>query len=277
MSKVTSSLLRPSVIGGLVKLRRELNLRPGLSLEQVNRLLLGTYANSGFDFQGAAALHEIVPNSDDSAPKVFRCAVEAVVKVTNPPWLELLCRGREALFAAVDVDLQACFERAGAMDALPDSEVVEWLDRLTIYAYSSRNARLLANGRAAERYTYEFEAKRLATLADAPRPRWIALNDSAAGYDILSYTYSNGIFSSKFIEVKSSQKWPTEIHISRNEWEAALKFGQAYVFCVWHIPSNTMNEYLLSDIRPHIPDDNGNGHWESVRVVIRNDSHDREV
>ncbi|WP_374351887.1 DUF3883 domain-containing protein [Chitinimonas sp.] len=277
MSEITSSLLRPSVIGGLVKLRRELTLRPELSLEQASRLLLGTYANSGFDFQGAAALHGIVPGGDNNAPEVFRHAVEAVVKVINPPWLELLCRGREVLFAAVDVDLQACFERAGAMDALPVKEVVEWLDRLTIYAYSSRNMRLLANGRTAERFTYEAELKRLAMLADAPEPQWIALNDCTAGYDILSYTYSNGVFSSKFIEVKSSQKWPVEIHISRNEWEVALKFGRAYVFCVWHMPSKTIKEYSLDDMRPHMPSDNGSGCWESACVVIYIDSHHTEV
>jgi hypothetical protein len=264
----SADLFRPSAISGLIRLRRELANFPNKSPGEVCRLLSATYANAGVDFEAAVQLHEVMPALPEGTPEAFQCVISELVLSSAPSWLGLLRRGRDALFSVVGADVRTCFERAGALEPIPESSVVKWLDSLVSLAYAQNDAKLLAFGREAEYLSYEFERNRLAEHAAAPEVEWVALNDNSAGFDLRSASLKDGVFVPRLIEVKSSQKDPPRIIITRHEWDVACRIGDAYVFHVWHLASRLMREVPFQEMSVHVPLDQGRGTWESVQIEI---------
>jgi hypothetical protein len=70
------------------------------------------------------------------------------------------------------------------------------------------------------------------------------------------------------IEVKSSTQNPPRIILTRNEWDAAVRFGDAYVFHVWRLPAQDLIERSVTEIKMHIPDDHGQGRWREVEIAL---------
>jgi Domain of unknown function (DUF3883) len=97
----------------------------------------------------------------------------------------------------------------------------------------------------------------------------IAIEDNAAGFDILSYDQGPVEPVSRLIEVKSSTQNPPRITLTRNEWEAATRFDQSYIFHIWTMPARTLIERSVADMVPHIPKDEGSGVWTSVEITVR--------
>jgi len=251
-----------------MRLRRELANWAGSDIEGVCRVLRATYANAGVDLEAAIHLHQLVPELPDDVGDAFRFVIWQLIVQSPPSWLGLLRRGRDALSSVVSADIRACFERAGVMAPVPSAEAIKWLDAVIGLAYSQHDAQLLANGREAEALSFAYEQARLSTYPDAPAVEWVALNNSAAGFDLRSSSVEGGIFAARFIEVKSCQQVPLHIVLTRNEWNTARRIGDAYVFHVWHLPSRTLTEVSVTEMQAHVPDDNGDGTWDSVRVSI---------
>ena len=266
--EVSPYLFRPSAISGLIRLRRELANYQSKSPEEVCRLLSATYANAGVDFSAAVQLHKIIPALPEDVSEAFRCVISELVFLADPSWLGLLRRGRDALFSVVDADVRTCFERAGALKPIPDSSVVKWLDSLVSLAYAKNDARLLASGREAEFLSYQLEQARLADIPDAPSVEWVALDDNSAGFDIRSVCLMDGTFTHRLIEVKSSQRTPPRIIVTRHEWDVACRMRESYVFHVWNLPSRSMREISFREMSVHVPIDQGSGAWESVQIDI---------
>jgi hypothetical protein len=220
------------------------------------------------DFEGALLLHESIPVMTDDAPKVYRALIGTIVERLDPPWLQLFCRGREAVVAALNADVKACFERSGALSQTPDEEVMKWLDELVSMAYARQDAGRLLLGRQAERLSFEYEQELLHSETDAPPIRWISLDDNTAGYDILSYVRTGPAFLPKRIEVKASSKVPPTIHVTRHEWEVAASGATSYVFHVWHLASRTLRQYTVDEVADHIPTERGDGRWETIEVRL---------
>jgi len=63
----------------------------------------------------------------------------------------------------------------------------------------------------------------------------MAIEDNAAGYDILSYDVGPVEPTSRLIEVKSSMQNPPRIILTRKEWEAAARYSETYVFHIWSL------------------------------------------
>lgn len=265
---VHSNFFRPSAISGLIKLRRELDNNLNISPTEACRFLSATYSNAGVDFDAALQLHEVVPTLPDCLPKAYRCVITELVNLTDPSWLGLLKRGRNALFSVVGADVRACFERAGALDATPNIEVIKWLDSLITMAYAKSEAQKLNSGRMAEQLSYELEKSRLGEQTSAHEVEWVALNDNSAGYDIRSFSFEVDKFVPRFIEVKSSQQLPLRIILTRHEWNVANQMGDKFVFHLWHLPSKSMIEMSSKEMSKHIPSDRGNGSWDTAQINI---------
>lgn len=121
--------------------------------------------------------------------------------------------------------------------------------------------------REAERLSITHEEKRLAELGIPRTPRWVAIDDTGAGYDILSYDLGRAEPTNRLIEVKSSTQTPPRMILTRGEWQAALRYGEVYCFHVWALPSKILNERTVSKISPHIPMDRGAGTWTTVEIA----------
>ncbi|WP_246867553.1 DUF3883 domain-containing protein [Diaphorobacter sp. LR2014-1] len=99
-------------------------------------------------------------------------------------------------------------------------------------------------------------------------PKWIAIEDNTAGYDVQSYDTGLTEPVSKLIEVKSCSRELVQIFITRNEWETAISSAPHYQFHVWLLPEKKLIELSVNDIAPHIPQNQGHGIWQSVGVTL---------
>ena len=100
-------------------------------------------------------------------------------------------------------------------------------------------------------------------------PKWQAIDDNTLGYDILSFK-SGGEFPSRLmIEVKSSRQDPPCVIISRNEWMKAKQVGDSYLFHIWDVRADRLYEIGVDLIDPHVPTDQGEGHWKDVIVPLK--------
>ena len=83
-------------------------------------------------------------------------------------------------------------------------------------------------GQEAERLVYLNELKNVKKINPKLSPQHVALEDTSAGYDILSYEKFKDTYRKILIEVKGISKPNYEFHLSINESQTAKKHGETY-------------------------------------------------
>ena len=197
---------------------------------------------------------------DDPVTRL-RKQVMTLVTTLNPPWISIINLGRGSLASYVPPEELQCLEEAGLLDSVQD-EIVRWWDELALRGRAERESRLLEIGRIGEKLSFDFEERRTGV-----RPKWIALEYTDAGYDLLSIISSEDP-SRLLIEVKTSnQLWENAVLLlTRNEW-AALESSRNAVIHLWAIAYDPPR-HLVIDIegfKSHIPSDKGNGEWVKMK------------
>ena len=264
-----SSLLKPSVIGGLALLRARWVTEPNRCWDSILKLVAASYEGQLYDLATACWLHKLVQPHLTATDDIYRGAIRTVAE-TNPPWLDLLCDGREAL-AQADSSLVACFERAGAMVPIPDSVVIGWWNDLVKLAYRHRESGNLDTGRDAERLCLERE-QCLLSGSEVPPIIWTALDTNTAGYDIHSWQLTANGWIPKLIEVKALSRIPSPIFVTRHEWESAKRMSSAYCFQIWDMNSQRIVELTTEEMSVHVPEDHGLGQWNQVEITLPTES-----
>lgn len=236
-------------------------------VETVRAVRADFYPN---DYEAGIELERIVGSPPEIAAgnEFFRGAIEALIEHHKPLWLRLAPGGREHVLRAVNVNGVQCFRNAGLLDVPPSEQTARWWDLLAAKVRHEKDAHLLEQGRAAERLSLAHERERLSSLGISQDPRWIAIEDNSAGYDILSYDVGALGPSSRLIEVKSSTSDPPRIVLTRGEWTAAMRFGEVYVFHIWSLPAKTLIERSAREMASHVPNDQGLGTWATVEIPV---------
>lgn len=184
------------------------------------------------------------------------------IKFAKPSWSSLLTRGRMESFPLFHEDIKACFSDADLMSE-PTREIVLWWDSISNIVYGQRSKLKNSVGRYGEILTLEYETQRTGKPS-----KWQALESNLSGYDILSVVdqYNS---TPLLIEVKASQSAfvSSLAYITRHEWEIAKRSAH-YVFYFWSIYNGRHRLATLSkdDILNHIPQNTGNGHWETFSL-----------
>lgn len=262
-----------SALNGLLAIRRYSVDHPGILLPEVIAALKRVSADDAYhNYEAALVLDGLVTKSgqpDADIPVFFRDALTTLVKEAKPWWVRLSPLGRERVKAALSLNEAQCLEAAGLFSPSPTPEILEWWDALAQEVRAVDASKRLERGRAAEQLTIVYETQRLSGLGIANRPRWISLDDNAAGYDVHSYDKGPVEPVAKLIEVKSSTRQPSEIFLTRNEWETAIERAPCYRFHIWILPEQELIELTPADIAPHIPPDRGNGRWQIVKIVLQ--------
>lgn len=258
---------------GLRVLRRQATSSPSLQLRQLVELIRKIDPDArGLDFEASLELQDLVcACADHTRPhEFFRACIHTLVLTKKASWGRLVTRGRERFVRALERDAQQCFRAARLMESPPADDVVDWWDRLAGLIRSHNNENNLTRGRAAERLTITHEIERLSTLGITDMPKWVAIDDNTAGYDVLSR--NPGPFGpvNLLIEVKSTIMSPLRFFLSRNEWESATKYGASYVFHVWDMAPVSPRLYVrtVEQIRPYIPIDQKKGRWATVEIPL---------
>lgn len=268
---MTTSLLRASAISGLLKLRDVLASRPDLDpMEAVLFLRQTGGGSASLDLEGGCKLLKLMPQLLEGTPdSVFRECISTVARLATPGWVATLSRGRLSLGESLDENTYQCFRIAGAFDAVPRPEVLQWLDELASAQFALVDRRNLSIGREGERLTLEAEARRLKSLSIVRQPRWVALDDCGAGFDIESWSLDeHGNEMPILIEVKACSAQSCRFFLTRNEWERACAFPAQYQFHVWRLVDKFRAVFSCAEIGQHIPQDIGAGRWESVVVYL---------
>jgi hypothetical protein len=260
-----------SAFSGLVAFRSYSLAHPELLSQDVITALRRVSADDGYhDYDAALALHEWIdptfPHLDVEA--FLRHAIGILIERTNPGWRRFFLLGRDRVKGALTANEVQCFEAAGLFSDNPSDEIRRWWDDFQEVARSEGEARRLKQGREGERLTFEYEIKRLSAAGIPKRPRWIALDDNTAGYDIHSFDQGPAEPISTLIEVKSCSRVPQEIFLTRNEWETALEMAPNYRFHIWTLPEERLMELTPKELEKHVPMDRGGGKWEITRIVL---------
>lgn len=183
-------------------------------------------------------------------------------EIVAPPWLQNATSGRARVLAFADIGIKQTIVEAGLADGF-DERVVTFWDTLAALARGLRADKLLAIGRDGERLSIAHETARTGRA-----PRWVAIDSNEDGFDLLSVR-GPGDPGSMAIEVKASTLGVHGSgHITRNEWDTATS-GIDHVFHFWDLrPSAQPRLAVISaaELQPHVPEDRGQGAWESVLV-----------
>ena len=258
-----------SAFVALIGLRRYLHDYPDTPVEEAAVALQRSDADfAAADFFGALRIHErLAGNVDFSDPVAgLRAGLRILIEAHRPWWCRFFPYGRQRLAVALTQDELQTFRSAGLFDDKPPSEVVEWWDSFATLMRTTDDERKSAQGRHGERLSLNYERERLASLGIAEEPKWVALDDNSAGYDIQSYDLTAYGLRNSLIEVKSSERSPPRMILTRGEWDSALKYGTAYSFHLWQLPSERLINFTVAEIADHIPKDVGKGIWSELEI-----------
>ena len=178
--------------------------------------------------------------------------------------------GRRRFVRTLDTNDQDVFAAAGLMEYPTPHQVVMWWDTVSGYARLISDQEKMEQGRYAEILTLNHERERLHAIGIDKEPEWPGFDDNYAGYDVLSYDQSETGLQNRMIEVKSTTVSPLRFILTRNEWKKAEQTGKYYIFHVCDMDKDppTLHLRTVEDVKPHIPCDNGKGHWNSVTVPV---------
>lgn len=198
----------------------------------------------------------------DSERQKLRFLVFDHVDAENPPWLQLASAGRREMLSQAPSGIRQVFVEAGLAYG-DDEDVIAFWDNLAARARGLRSAVLTEIGRRGERLTIAHEFRRTGV-----RPKWVALESTFDGYDVLSQL-SFDDRRRLTIEVKASEQPINRafFHISRNEWDTAEECLH-HEFHLWDLSATTPRIAILPvlELAKHIPSDGGEGTWKETAV-----------
>jgi hypothetical protein len=259
-----------SALSGLLALRRYTSAHPEISRENAIAGLKRVSPDDGcHDYKVALELDEVAgPTDYNDVPAFLRQTIASFIARNSPWWLRLAPYGRDRVRRALTTNENQCLEAAGLFTADPTEDILQWWDGLAQNVRATQDAAKMLRGRTAERLTMTYEADRLSRLGINNRPRWIALDDNSAGYDVHSFDPGPVEPVAKLIEVKSCSAESREIYLTRNEWETAIERAPSYRFQIWSLPEKTLLELTPGELEKHIPHDRGDGRWGTIRIRL---------
>lgn len=208
--------------------------------------------------QGKLLLEEDVPE------KVLRMQICDLIHAEEPPWAAKIPHGRQEALKALPEEATQCFKEAGLLKGW-DDDIIDWWDKLSVATRSHKSINLLITGRTAERLTMEHEEKRTGIP-----PHWQSIESNFSGYDILSRVSEEDSTPRK-IEVKGTilSKKEAYFTVSHNEWQTAQK-SEDYRFHLWCLKgSPVLMDVSAEEVGQHIPENKGDGKWETARIFYK--------
>jgi hypothetical protein len=202
--------------------------------------------------------------ASDPAYGRMRQALLDLIEIERPSWVQNALQGRRRVLDFVNTALAQVFLEGGLVDGT-SPDVVEFWDLLAAQARGQRNAALLNIGRAGERLSIAYETRRTGR-----KPKWIAVDNNADGFDVLSVVSPEST-QRLSIEVKATTVGTSAVmHISRNEWDYAAS-ARSHVFHLWDMaaPEPRLAVLQREEIGNHIPIDKQDGEWQEVTIPFK--------
>lgn len=266
-------VFRISVLDAGRLLLRHVSTYPDVQFEDaIRQLKFGPSYLAGYDFDRALSLIQsdgarVFALCGDRTEEL-RHSIFELARSLRPFWARASVFGRQRVLRVLNENQMQCLTDAGLLQSPLTGECREWWERLALELRSAENSELKKIGSSAERLTLEFEIARLEQLGIERQPELVAGEDDTLGYDVASFDLVDGSVRPKFIESKGTTASEPRFFVSRNEWNACLRFGSLYAFYVWHLPSKTLTVIDREELQPHVPQDCGSGIWLDARFSI---------
>jgi hypothetical protein len=260
-----------SAFYGVLAIRKYSNAHTSTPLSEVLSALRRLSPDEAYhDYETAIRLNDLLISETDHTdiPTFFRHLLSAAINDAYPWWVRLIPFGRDRLRAALTDNEKQCFEAADLFSAAPPADILRWWDTLAQRIRADEDDRKLLQGREAEQLTIAYEIRRLSHLGIDLAPRWIALDDNSAGYDVHSFDPGPVAPIAKLIEVKSCTRENREIFLTQTEWETAIERAPNYRFHIWKLPERELIELTPAELSGHVPYNNGKGVWQIVRITL---------
>lgn len=217
---------------------------------------------SHHDYERARALFPLIGHlTFEDLPHDLRAALDLMLISFPPAWYSAFAFGRERVIQLLPPNSVQLFRDAGLLVSRPNAQIVGWWDKWAAAARSRREERQTLSGRAAEERSLEFETLRLAAAGCPHVPRWIALDDAAAGYDIASFDLNDNVWVPCAIEVKSNASGRCQFYLSRNEYNTCVRLGDGYRVHVWLADGDHPRIVAGSDLIRFAPGDGRASTW----------------
>lgn len=259
---------RPSVLHAGIEVLRECTGSTRTPEEALHFIRQGSADRTSLDYPTAAAVAQVhgwgVFSAHQDVHVAFRESLHQLVLARRPLWVRLLPSGRGKVVRHLDEDLQQCLGIAGVL-GFDDDAVALW-DQLAMLGRKWTDEERLAIGRAAERRAMARE--RALLEGTSLEPVWVAIDDNAAGYDILSWKVdlrSRPVPTKRYVEVKGSSLVGT-VHLTRHEWRFAEEHRERWELQVWVDGQNEPTVVGIDSVRPHIAINQGMGRWAEVEI-----------
>ena len=234
---------------------------PKKEFEEVDR---GSYINQGYkllskisSFRKNTPLLKLKREYSFSPITLRQELIKEYLLHSRPYYLNSVIAGRSFFIRQLPNAVWQCFRDAKLLSA----QSCEWWDDLQKFVYAKKEHERLDTGRRAERRTLFFEEKRT-----GKKPKWKALENNLAGYDVLSIKDESSK-KSLAIEVKGSLL-PIKsavFYITSGEWKYAMS-KDSHCFHIWSLIENKLAILNKKQIKDHVPTDNGGGEWTSVAI-----------
>lgn len=266
--------LRMSVLHAVLTLQDQHQIHADVPVSVLSSVLNnGLSSFAGLDYEAALIVLQKLPmllTKPLIADPVerLRDLIRQWVIEFHPAWASLIPKGRLFVRTYMPRDARQCFESAHLFEEVVNEATRLWWDHVASHFRRDEKDKLLVIGREGEHRSMELETQRMYIHGRLDlHPVWIAIDDNTLGYDIRSYTIDNGDIRPLMIEVKATRLSPVAFHLSRHEWETAIRQSDNYRFHVWYLPTGHLFEFTPEEIEPHIPKNMGNGRWESVLIT----------
>ena len=208
-----------------------------------------------------SARGELLATQPTPAAALREMVIQLVADV-RPSWTRLAMRGRAAVLEYAPPEVVQCLVESGLAHSV-DFATVGWWDRLSVADRSETDQDRLDEGRHGERLSYEYEC-----LRTGFEPRWVALENSTTGYDLLSVV--SGTDSAPLvIEVKTTTRaWSAgKLWLTRNEWSILSRSDHAKLH-LWGIAGECLQfgAVEVNSLSAQIPVNQGAGEWEVLSI-----------
>ena len=220
--------------------------------------------------------------SSEPSNEFLQELIRSILNEHKLPWV-IFCNLDVVKFrAAIPANWEIILENCGLLN-FDDYSILKWW-RSLLYKYNQeKKLRLKKIGDIGESLTLSFEQDRIqnAKYDHTILVSWAASIDDELGFDIISIygaEYEGEDKEEIYIEVKSSERESTSefsFYVSRNEWEVAKEYGDAYFFYCWvGVKSNGDYHkgpfvFKADQISRVIPiDQDKRGQWRNSRITV---------
>lgn len=201
------------------------------------------------------------PYLNYSKKQLGRAFLKLYLYKKEPRFIKKSYLGREYFINAAGEDILSCIEQTDLLNN--DDESISWWTELFSKARMIDQDIKVDIGIKGEELSINYEKDRVGMIPDL-----VSIDDSTAGYDLLSWEFSS-LNSRLMIEVKTSKKNidSAEAFITKNEYIKANE-NDNYVFHFWLIEENSTKLAVLKNdlVLSEAPTEDNHGVWTDYKI-----------